>query len=320
MSETLTERIEALESSGVDYSDPKTYADLLGYGEEGQEDQPAAAEVQGETKEPAAQAEPPAQENSAAPAAAEEVETEAAGIATKDGKRVIPFAVLQDTRNKANELAKTVERLQRELEAKQAGTTTAKTDAQAAADASALSDEDLSDIEADFPAVAKLAQAYKALQAQVTEVKTASQKQADATQATADVDLQALIDERPLLSKWQARGGAAWAEAVALDKELQADAQWANKPMAQRFEEVERRIAEDFGIQIAKPAPAPAPKTGPAKAAEPVATTVTPTLTDFNGRPAAVGDPMADMPVGKMVDTAMNMDMESLRRMAGLSY
>lgn len=317
MSETLNDRLEALDTS-VDFSDPTTYANLLGYN-----DEPAEAttppQAQGETPQPAAQA-APAEESSAAPAAAEEVETDAAGIATRDGKSVIPFKVLHDTRQRANEIAKTVERLQRELEAKQAGTSTEKTEAKAAADASALSDQDLSDIEADFPAVAKLAQAYKALQAQVTEVKTANQQQAEAKQAEANVDLQALIDGRPLLSKWQARGGAAWAEAVELDKQLQADVAWAAKPIAERFVEVERRIAEDFGIQIAKPATEPEPKPRPAKAAEPVATTVMPTLTDFNGSPATVGDPMAGMAIGKMVDTAMSMDMESLRRMAGLSY
>lgn len=316
MSVTLTERLEALEQ-GTDFTDPQTYSKLMGYDEAPAEAAPA---TEGETQAAAAPTAPAAQESSASPAAAEPVETEAAGIATKDGKHVIPMAVLTDTRNalaranaQAQELAKANQRLQQELEAKAAP-------APAPAEP-ALSDEDLAEIEADFPAVGKLAKAYKSLQAEVEQVKAEAAQPRQQVQVVPQVDVQPLIDQRPLLSQWQAKGGIAWAEAVKLDNDLKGSAEWATKPQAERFAEVERRIAEDLGIPVPAATQAtPAPAQRPAPAAAPVATTVTPTLTDFNGSAATVGDPMASLTPGQMVDKAMTMDMESLRKMAGLSY
>lgn len=331
MSETLTDKLEALDSS-ADFSDPQTYSNLMGYNDEPQESAPT--EPKGETQaEPAAAApaavEPtPAKESSATPAAATDVvEPAPAGVATKDGKHVIPMTVLTDTRqalqranDRARELAEANERLKQELEARHA--VTSPTDEAQATDAE-MTLAELAEIEADFPQLAaqfaKLAKANEVLQAQVQEVASRS----TAVSAEPQVNLQELIDQRPLLSQWQAKGGLAWRAAVEADNELAADPEWSDKPYAERFAEVERRLADDFGIQQVAPTAAPAatPKPGPAQPpAAPVTTTVLPTLTDFNGSPATVGDPMAGMPVGKMVDTAMSMDMEALRRMAGLSY
>lgn len=322
MSDNLTDRLDALDAS-ADFSDPTTYSKLLGYDEApAAEAAPVAQEVKGETVTPAAApAAAPATESSAAPAAAEKTETEAAGIATKDGKHVIPMSVLTDTRTalqkanqRAQELAEANQRLTQQLEAKQANPEAATPEAVA------ITAEELSALEADFPEqaaiITKLVKANEALQAQVQEV--AARPAATAAQAQ-EVNLQELIDQRPLLSQWQAKGGLAWGAAVEADEQLEADPAWATKPIGERFAEVERRIAAEFGIPVVAPATPPTPE--PAKTpAAPVVTTVAPTLTDFNGTPASVGDPMAGMPVGKMVDQAMNMDMESLRRMAGLSY
>lgn len=336
MSETLTDKLEALDAS-ADFSDPQTYSKLLGYDGEAPAAEQPAAEVKGEIPAaPVAAAVPaaaaPAQDSSATPAAAETVDPVPAGIATKDGKHVIPMAVLTDTRQalqraneRARELAEANERLKQELEARAAGTKPEDKGAQAPEDAIGIPAEELAELEEDFPAVgavvAKLAKANEALQAQLREVASRQPTAATAAPATQEVDVQALIDQRPLLSQWQAKGGLAWKAAVEADQALMADPAWSTKPYAERFAEVERRIAEDFGIPIATPAAPTAAKPGPAAPpAAPVPMIVLPTLTDFNGSPATVGDPMAGMAVGKMVDTAMSMDMEALRRLAGLSY
>lgn len=332
MSGTLTEKLDALDSS-ADFSDPTTYSKLLGYDDPPATEAAAATpEAKGETDTPAAAAPAvvaPAPESSATPAAAEKTETEPAGVLTKDGKHVIPMTVLTDTRNalqrandRARELAEANERLKQELETRQAG----QAPQTPQAEVPTISAEELAELEANFPEqgamFAKLVKANEALQAQLKEV---ARTPAPAQHAAQEVDLQELIDQRPLLSQWQAKGGMAWRAAVEKDQELSADPEWATKPYADRFAEVERRIAEDFGIQVTNttaPAatPAPAPKPGPATPAAPNVQTIAPTLTDFSGTPATVGDPMAGMPVGRMVDQAMNMDMEALRKLAGLSY
>ncbi len=296
--QTLIQKLDDLHD--VDYTDPATYKSLLGY------DEPATQEAPKAETEPAPQE---AKTESSAPAGtAETTETqEAAGVATKDGKRVIPYAVLQDERTaraaaaaRAAELQAKVDQLTQQLQAKE--TPEQKPDD--------FTEDELSEMERDFPAMAKLAKNYRALQAQV-----ATRPAAPAPQP---FDVQPLIDERPLLAKWQAKGNAAWNEAVKLDVALQQDPEWMGKPVAERFAEVERRIAEDLGIPTtpvskAAAAQAPAPKPQPVQE-------VTPTLTDFNGTAAAVGDPLKGMAVGQMVDATNSMSIEEIRRMVGLSY
>lgn len=335
MSATLTDKLDALDAS-ADFSDPTTYSKLLGYDEAPAAEAAPAAQEQpkGETETPAAAAPavtPAVTESSATPAAAEPTEQEPAGVLTKDGKHVIPMTVLTDTRNalqRANdrikEMAAAQERMQQELQARQAGAADTAT-----AEVPTVTAEELESMRADFPEqaelFAKLVKANEALQTQLQAVASATRQPAASAAAEQEVNLQELIDQRPLLSQWQAKGGLAWRAAVEADAQLKDDPEWGIKPYAERFAEVERRIAAELGIPIVKtqaPAAAPATPPAPAKpaAASVTPTTVAPTLTDFSGTPATVGDPMAGMPVGKMVDQAMNMDMEALRRMAGLSY
>lgn len=324
--DNLTQRLEAIDQS-ADFADPGTYMALLYPEEASQADATQADTTPAPAPAPQAQAPAvaaPAPVESSAPAApAETKDQPVAGVLTKDGKNYLPFSVLDSTRQRARELAEANDRLQAELKALKEGTSTAESQAAAtaAADALGLTDEELADIEESIPAVGKLAKGFKALQQQLQQVQAAAPAPAAAEPA---VDVQTLIDERPLLAKWQAKGGAIWHEAVALDQQLQADPTWASRPAADRFTEVQRRIAEDFGIPLpsaSTPTPPAAAPAAPNPAPPPVQTsTVTPTLTDFNGSPAAVGDPMANLAVGQMVDRAANMSVEELRRMVGISY
>lgn len=312
MSDTdLLQRIESLE--GKDLSDPSTYAELLGYNNEPEPEPAAQPEAPQAEAAPAAPEQAPATAENSAPAGAVETtqEQEAAGVATKDGKRVIPYAVLQDEREARKAAAARNAELEAQLAKLQEQLNGSQPANQATADAVAeFTDEEIEAAETDFPLLAKLARTMR------RQVQVQAAPQAPAAPA---IDVQALIDEHPLLAGWQAKGGIAWQSAVTLDQQLKDDPTWGTKPIAERFAEVQRRIADEFGVATPKPAPAakpPAAKPAPA----PEATTINPTLTDFNGSPASVGDPLKGMNIGQMVDATMNMSMEEIRRMAGLSY
>lgn len=319
MSETLLERLDNL-AEGADLSDPQTYSKLLGYSDEDRGAQPAQGDTAATPTAPAATV---ATESSAPPAAAVKPEAEAAGIATKDGKHVIPMAVLTDTRQalaRANERADALIAENRRLEQEKAAALAAAKPAP-----EPERDEELEELETDFPQVAKRLKANSQenaeLRAQVQEI-AARTAQPPAVDPNAG-QVQELIDKLPLLSAWQAKGGVAWREAVARDDALRVDPAWGTRTQAERFAEVQRQIADELGIPNATPtaqAQAQTPEARPAPAAAPVPTTVQPTLTDFNGSAVAVGDPLAGMQIGQAVDKAMNMDMEALRKLAGLSY
>lgn len=324
--QNLMDRLDALKSDGTDYSDPNLYADLLGYNQD-PEPAPAPDAPQGDTAlEPtvAAPAVAPAPaESNQPPAVAEPTEGKVAGVLTKDGKHVMPFAVVQDLRTRnsqlAEQLAEATRRLEEEAAARAAGTSTRESQAQAEAAALQFTEEELADLEA-IPAAAKLVQGVKALQARLEQVASS------ATQSAGN-SVQDAIDQNTLLVRWQAKGGALWDEAVALDEQLRADPSWAGKSMADRFAEVQARIATEYGIAIPPTTPsgatAPAPTT-PGPTAPSVASTTTrealPTLTDFGGGVVATNGPMAGMTAGQAVDKAMSMSVEDIRRMVGLSY
>jgi len=321
----LTQKLERIE--GADFTDPNFYADLLGYNEA-----PAAPAVQpqGETAAPApaTQPAPAAADSTQPPASAEPAPEQIAGALTRDGKHVIPYQVVQDLRTantakdqRIAELQAAMERMQQEQQAKDNGTSTDASQAQAQAAALDFSEDELADYEA--LGVGKLVKGYQALRAQLLAPPVAPAV-APPQQPAAEVDkspLQAAIDTMPLLVRWQAKGGAIWSEAVKVDNELRADPQWAGKPMHERFAEVQRRVADDYGIPI------PSAPSAPPAAAQPSRPTtsseareVMPSITDFAGGPVAVGDPMQGMSRGQMVDAMMNLSMEDIRKSVGLSY
>lgn len=346
MTQDLAAKIDALDTD-TDFSDPKTYADLLGYGEGNEAaDQPTQGDTAPATTAAAPEPAPAAASAPAAPAAAsadssatptpadptQQAPAAVEGVATKDGKHVIPYAVLEQARKsadqanaRAQELARTAETLRAELEAAKAGTAK-PADAKPAAPE--FTDAELAELEQDLPAVAKLAKGVRVLQEQLAEARAAVPAAAAPQQPNTEAQqVQELIDARPLLVRWQSKGGAVWQDAVALDQQLRTDPQWAGKPMADRFAEVERRIAEELGIPIPSqqqqatsqaPAPAAAPAAAPTA---PKTTTATPTLTDLGGGPVvSSSDPLGGMSKGQMVDKAMSMSVEELMGMAGVSY
>ena len=325
--QTLTQKLDALEGS-ADFSDPNLYANLLGYNDESASPPPPAPQGDTAAPAPAPVAAPAATESNPAPAVAEPKEGEIAGVLTKDGKHVMPFSVVQNLRQTTHDQAARIAELQAALEAstaeKQAqadGTSTAQSQAQADAALLQFTEEELADLEA-IPAAAKLVKGVQALQAKLTEVQAAPVAAPAAPAPAPDKSaIQADIDSMPLLATWQAKGGELWARAVDMDNALQADPQWSAKTRVERFDEVQRRIATDYGFSVpSTPRGNSAPATQPRPNPQPDAREVLPSLSDFSGGGVAIGDPMAGMTPGQMVDKASSMSIEDIRQMVGLSY
>ena len=320
MTANLAQKLESLDT-GTDYSDPNTYAALL-YGD--QADEGAAPAPQGETVQPApAPAAEVKTESSEAPAAAETNANEAVdGVLTRDGKRVIPYDVLAEARKtattnaqRATELAEANRQLQEQIEALKTG----KPADPATQPKGRYSAERIAQVRDDFPEMAEMMESQNALIDQLAEMRTAP---AAAVRQEPDeaAAVQAEIDNLPLLTRWQSKGGPVWAAAVELDQALQTDPVWSAKPQGERFAEVQRRVAEDLGIPIptaSNTTAAPAPQN---KAPAPIAAP-SPSITDFNGSaPALPGArPLDGLAVGQAVDKAMAMSLEEIQRMVGVN-
>jgi hypothetical protein len=181
--------------------------------------------------------------SSEAPGAAPEGEGDGtgdvAGVLAKDGKNMLPFSVLQGTREEKARLEQLVaaqtaeiERLKGGGDVASPGTMGEEGGEQSAAE---LSAEDLAAIEAEFPALGKL------LRAQQDTIDRLSGEQAARASERAQqvgIEVQAIIDTKPKLAHLQATNPEAWADVVEIDNRMGASPKWANKPMADRFDAV----------------------------------------------------------------------------------
>ena len=199
--------------------------------------------------------------SSEAPGAAPEGEGDGtgdvAGVLAKDGKNMLPFSVLQGTREEKARLEQLVaaqtaeiERLKGGGDVASPGTTGEEGGEQSAAE---LSAEDLAAIEAEFPALGKL------LRAQQDTIDRLSGEQAARASERAQqvgIEVQAIIDTKPKLAHLQATNPEAWADVVEIDNRMGASRKWANKPMAERFDAVIKVYEAENGA-IAMPQEAP---------------------------------------------------------------
>jgi hypothetical protein len=240
--------LEELESGIEPEPDPKTEAAP-----------PAASEAPAAAKEAEAPPEP-------------EVEQEPQGIATKDGKHVIPYSVLQSERNRAaaaeRELQATLAKIA-ELEARQTDPKPAANNGAAAPTEEQLAEldpETLAELEQDFPTIValhKIAESKnKALQAQIEALKAkldplenlTRQEQANREQQRAQT-VQEAIDAVPKLAHVQASDPDAFAMAQQFDSTLRERPEWADKPLSERFAKVVELVEAARGeIQLKQPA------------------------------------------------------------------
>lgn len=270
----------------------------------------------------------PDDKGSAPPAAAtDDTKKEPDGVLLKDGRTVAPFAILKGERQgrqqaeqraaqaeaQARELAEALERMKAEAETRKAGD---KPSEQAQDDANLYSPEELANLRENFPELAKMAEAYAKqaqvitdLKAKVAQPAAKADSKADTKPVPTDTDeqveaaqvkLQEAINANPLLAKWQSKGGRAWGAAVEVDAELREDPAWRDKPLAERLAEVEKRVADDFGIERTTPKQDTGAK-GAKDAPPKVRQTEIETLSDLSGRaPNAESDATSGMSASEM--------------------
>lgn len=354
MTTELAQKLDGLNADTFDFTDANAIHSALGYGEgeaddvvtpkgdtiEQEQELAAAAPAAPATapaaapaaSAPAAPAPAPAPvDSSASPAAAPAATTEVAGVLTKDGKHVIPHAVLQETRRnlsltqqRADELEQTNQQLQQQIADLKAGKLPTE-------EVQAFSPEQLAELRDTNPAIAALVDTVQALQAKVAQASPAAppaapkpdEVAAQAVTAADEIDL--ALAPRPILSRYRAAGGVVWNRAVELDAQVAADPTLAHLSTAARFEEVEKRLAQELGIPLSAPAASPAPPAAPAPTAAALAAAAPPagpaTLSDITGTaPGVIPDAWESRSALEGLAAAEKLSDEGLMRMAGLSY
>lgn len=263
-------------------------------------------------------ADPPAAEEPAAPAAAKpEKPSNPSGVMSKDGKTVLPFAVVQSARQeRARERDARIaaeaesQRLRQELEDLRAGR---KPASQAADPLDALIDNE----DSDFPEVREIAKALKATREELAAIKGAGKTAAPADEPEQDDPVQASIDAVPMLATWQATDPEKFRRAQQLDVAISESRKWAGKPMSERFAHVAALVAEEFDIQV-EDEPAPQATKNPNRA-DPrdvisrVARAAPNTLTDMKGGAAPKSEERLDrMPAQRMLNRMQDMTDEEI--------
>lgn len=179
------------------------------------------------------------------------------GIATQDGKHVIPYAVLEAARAESRRNAESQQRASNELEqtkrqlqmltqqVNNAGLTPVKLPEEAQ-----ITPEQLAKIRNEFPDLSgvfeTLVQKIDYLQkanpgAQPAPVESTGNPVTDALKAT------------PELEGWQTADPDRFSLAVHLDEKLQSDSAWKDKPLTERFSEVVRRTKAAYGESVEAP-------------------------------------------------------------------
>lgn len=214
----------------------------------------ALAGTEGDTGEPDNGEAPAAVTDDAAAGQADaaKADTKPAGIATKDGKHVIPFDVLERERLRSAEL----EQLAREQAAKIEALTRQTETGEPAGESSGeqietLTDEQIAELEQEVPSLARLLKAQQAqmqaLAATVQALNAEKSEREHRSATTVQQTVQDAIDSNPKLAYLQAQDDATWQRAVRLDGVLKADPEWASKSFADRFEKVVELYEATYG-------------------------------------------------------------------------
>jgi len=210
------------------------------------EQQPAAAAA----TEPAAAAATTAT-SEAAKAAVAEPAGKVAGVASKDGARVLPYSALQAERRAARHHASRAEqaeaelaRARQEIEALRKGESLPPVEGE-------VTEADIAQMEEDFPEIGKK---MRAVFNQRNELAK-HVPQTTPKDESADDPLQEAIDEIPLLVEWQSNTEHAekFARAQVLDAALKDSPKWKDKPISARFAHVTKLVADEFDIPYSPP-------------------------------------------------------------------
>lgn len=198
----------------------------------------------------------------------------AAGVATKDGKHVIPYSVLKSERERATRAEQLAQEMRERVEALEAmvksgnqganNGESARTDQQQPAAAEQLSQEDLESLKEDFPTVYKAVMASmakaQALEAKLQPVEESVRNAQEDQARTAAETVQDAIDSVPKLAHIQANDPEAFELAKQFDATLRTQKAWASRTLAERFQKVSEMVEAAVGpIEVpgAKPTSQP---------------------------------------------------------------
>jgi len=233
------EQLEALEN-GPNGSTPSAGT---GADDETNEQQPTAPEAATSAADDTGTG---AADQTTAPAEPEPTGTKPAGIASKNGKHVLPFHVLQAERRRADEAARRAEHLERELADLKAGK-------KPGGEAETLTEDEVAQMEQDFPEHGKKLRAVFERAKQFEESARSAAKDEPASTSN---PIQDAIDQIPLLVDWQATDPEKFARAQEIDDVLKKSPKWRDKPIHERFAHVAKTVAEEYDIPVDdEPAP-----------------------------------------------------------------
>lgn len=151
--------------------------------------------------------------------------------------------------------------------------------------------EELASMQVDFPAQYKLYVKQQELAKQIAETRAAVPQPATTSTEFQPIEfdpvVQELVDQVPDLLTWQHDPAAQdkLKRAIAYDASMQADPDWADKPLIERFAEAVERTKRAFGVKPAAPnhAAQPAPRTDPAAAIAALKPAGPKSISDFGG-------------------------------------
>lgn len=266
-------------------------------------------------------------------------EEDADGVATKDGKHIIPFSVLKSARERAEraeQLAKEAEdrvkQLTEQLERQGSNNTNEGVNngesARTGDNLDDLSADDLELLKSDFPTVFKAIETAMAkvakLEAKFKPVEDTVQEQQNHEAETVKHSVQEAIDSVPKLAHIQATDQEAFALAKKFDAQLRELPFWQDKPLSERFHKVAEMVEDAMGIEIKVPTTNKSPsisadelgKAARAKASQATKSAGVPTsLSQFPaGAPAAVDEMQAleQLTTLQMADKFANLTPEQL--------
>jgi len=229
-----------------------------------------AAEVTADTaKQGEESATPGAADQKADDQTQDQSETEVAGVLSPDGKHVIPYGALKAARQEASEARRAAEELQAQLEALKAQMGTKPGDEiDVDIDATQDATDDLSakvkQLGDDFPEfgefASKLLKQVETLTSEVTTLKAERQQQQQQQADTVRDRILEAIDSNPSLSLWRAEQPEMYDKAIAFDKVLRQEPEWAGKPYAERFAKVAELVQTTYPQAKRPNAPAPKPE------------------------------------------------------------
>lgn len=224
-----------------------------------------AGETQPEPKDPTPAEEPKNEDKQAVEDKQQEAknpadEPDPQGVATKDGKNIIPYDVLKNERDRARraeQMAKEMQDRVAQLEAmvKQQVNQGANNGESARTNLptaeNELSPEDLEALKEDFPTVYKAVQASmaaaKALEAKLQPVEQAVQQEQTERAQSAQEAVQEAIDSVPKLAHIQATNAEAFDLARQFDETLRNQAAWQGKALSDRFAKVVEMVEAALG-------------------------------------------------------------------------